>query len=783
MNKRNKWLLTSVMLLLLVITIFFGVKILLLINVLLGNDIIVHLNSDIKYLELLHGESQNVSFEVKVTTNPFCSALCNYKLEDLSLNLTLDRGTSELKSLTPIKRTYTLEAEKLGSGIKLYRFKAECKSIKNIICHTTEEPMSRTIIISVIYNLSEQEKINKEEIKQSLIILTENLNQIYKNELIHLNTAEKLQNLISDYLYINETLALQSRTLEASEDFDQIIKTWLKQDYSNLPNKIENLNSEISFENEEFFKNYILFSDKLERYNNLTSKLQKTKECLYNISTLKTENNTLYNQINQTIIAFNTLLQNFKNMSSLSEKEKLDENISNLYQDCITIENLLSKEAFQKYVTLYVEKNALCALNRDCTNESKIIPRDFSLQKTCNEIEQIRYQYIILNLTIRNSFNAQNYPSDSSFWNNISAKIINLKQNLTQEILPSFNVTLIPTEDYSSYDLKWALLQELINNAPNKCNLSEKELTSLSFDKIEIIELTPINETLRNETIQDPEDICCILGKCQACNRENSSSNYPIIFIHGHAIYQKSSAEFSLEAFNKIQKKLEEDKEYIDGGIITLQNTKEYPFDLLGKFNASFSFRVSYYFDVFRSPQEFIVVQTKSETLDTYAIRLKDLIDEVKYRTGKEKVNLITFSMGGLVARRYVQIFGDNDLNKMILIAAPNHGIEGDVAKYCPVIGNELECRDMKYNSLFINKLTYGKNPSVPVYTIIGTGCNMNEKQGDGIVTQESSWLDFANNSLIHGYCRSPTNPLHLDIINLNLYPQTYEILVEKLKE
>lgn len=57
------------------------------------------------------------------------------------------------------------------------------------------------------------------------------------------------------------------------------------------------------------------------------------------------------------------------------------------------------------------------------------------------------------------------------------------------------------------------------------------------------------------------------------------------------------------------------------------------------------------------------------------ALELKQKIAEVKAITGSEKVDLITHSMGGLVARQYIETSGyDNDVDQLIFIATPHHG-------------------------------------------------------------------------------------------------------------
>jgi uncharacterized alpha/beta hydrolase family protein len=199
--------------------------------------------------------------------------------------------------------------------------------------------------------------------------------------------------------------------------------------------------------------------------------------------------------------------------------------------------------------------------------------------------------------------------------------------------------------------------------------------------------------------------------------------------------------------------------------------------------NIPLTIRASYYFDVFKQPENYIIVQAKSENIDTYSIRLKELIDIIKHKTGKTKVNIMAFSMGGLVARRYIQIFGADSVNKLILIGTPNKGTVGRIKDICPLTGEKLECRDMDANSLFINKLNSEPLPKIPIYNIVGTGCIMKEGIGDGAVLEEKAILEGANNYIINGTCRSTVYPLHLDLRNLDLYPEVYDIIKKALKE
>ena len=196
--------------------------------------------------------------------------------------------------------------------------------------------------------------------------------------------------------------------------------------------------------------------------------------------------------------------------------------------------------------------------------------------------------------------------------------------------------------------------------------------------------------------------------------------------------------------------------------------------------------KASYYYDAFRKEDKYIVVPTKSENIDTYALRLKDLIDIVKQRTNKPKVNIIAHSMGGLVARRYMQIFGDKDVDKLIMIATPNKGISGAAGDYCGFVGENRECQDMQENSLFINKLNdpLKQQGNARIYAVIGQGCQTKLGNGDGIVSTENVKLENAKLYYVNGTCSGLFGEnLHTEILNIDKYPETYGIIRDILKE
>ena len=165
---------------------------------------------------------------------------------------------------------------------------------------------------------------------------------------------------------------------------------------------------------------------------------------------------------------------------------------------------------------------------------------------------------------------------------------------------------------------------------------------------------------------------------------------------------------------------------------------------------------------------------------------MNEVIDFARFRTGKDKVNIVAFSMGGLVARKYLQIFNDDAVNKLIMIGVPNKGVGGRTSGLCPVFGESKECVDMTKGSLFLNKLNDpGKQPlNVRIYNIIGYGCTKNNQEGDGVVFTENADLKGIRNSTDY-YVKGNCNELqfHTDLLDPEKYPESYNYMVKSLKE
>lgn len=654
LDKRKKIIIAIALIIILILTIF-GAKILLYANFILGNDVIIKLNADKETLSLLHNQKENITFETKVTTNPFCKAICYSEFKDISRDIIIEKDEFTLRPGIPAKKEYSIEATQLGSGQELYRFSMDCQGVRTFLCHTGEEITTRSILITVDYGLNNEERLLKEELKSNLTSSVLKTNEVYSKYLScskvlnQLNKTVDLDDNLKELESIDKNFSLIGKNLQQSHQL------WVNLEYNKLSEKNKEIESSLKLNNIESLQNstdLILLA-----YNNI---------------------------INELFLKRDIILEYKKNITSVEYAKTLN----------------LSINAFNNAVI---------------TSESRN-----SLREKEKSIKGLESQIALINTSFSNETFNESTPI---------ADLLDIKLN---------KVTL--EKDNNSY-------------------------IAIEFE--------------------EPQPQCCIFGKCQVCcitsECKNNPSTYPVIFIHGHAVNKDSSAEYSLEGFNQIQEKLEESG-YINAGTITLFTAKDAKQGDLALIPAPLTIRASYYFDIFQEPENYIAVQTKSENIDTYAIRLKDVVEAVKYRTGKPKVNIVAFSMGGLVTRRYLQIFNEDSVNKVILIGTPNKGIVGNVANYCSLTGEELECRDMNENSLFMNKLNRDSLPQIPVYNIVGTGCEMNGKQGDGIVLEEKATLEGTQNYIIEGKCRSLVSPLHLDLRNIEMYPEVYEIIRKALK-
>jgi pimeloyl-ACP methyl ester carboxylesterase len=274
---------------------------------------------------------------------------------------------------------------------------------------------------------------------------------------------------------------------------------------------------------------------------------------------------------------------------------------------------------------------------------------------------------------------------------------------------------------------------------------------------------------------------CCMYGKCQACYKTPSKN--PLILLHGHSFNQDTHAYQSIEVFNGFEQNLSNDKSYFQTGIL-LQGGNSTA-GILGHYYIPPVIKPTYYLETYNDLLGLTVSESKTGNIDTYALRLKESIDYTMFVTGSTKVDIVAHSMGGLVVRRYMQIFGTKNIGTVILVATPNQGISDRTYGLCKIFGALNECDDMRSDGIFIKKLNdFSDQPDIKnIYLVIGSGCDTDGLDGDGIVTANNSMmLGFPKSHVLYvkGVC-SGTTFLHNELLDINKYPEVYEYVKSKL--
>ena len=800
-------------------------------NFLLGNELIVYLTPQQKSFDMHYGNVSKTGFNISIDNVAYCKAACSYSFNDRSRNDVIDKGDFEIEKQQHLTKSYGLSVKRLGSGQDIYSFDVKCHSIRSFLCLTSSPEKYRSSLITVNYDLTETEKELKKILKRNVTKLLE-LNQKYF-ELAHevnLNELSKQKIEINDAYDKTRIVIENLRSLWSVENYiklNQLFNESFLATLNDIKKSISDLNKKID--------------GVVELHNGLLSELSILFK---NLSELNGFVNML--EDNETSDNFATNVNKFNQISSsltnntFGDYGKIIEGISNITkQQTSTIEKsriLAAIFFFNSEYSLKRENDLLCSLNSSCKGDISIInvisgteeflenyPNAALLKQNCNSLKEIDKKYsgirnerlaIIAGKNISfpqdNEFltSADNFRDNEirkindSYYDSLEKIKSENKTNfevikIAQSMLPK-NITPIPALDYNqSINMSLYLLSKInisdhASQLLKKCSNLDKpaEITgNFNFG------LISKNITYKIVSRIDPSlsenlPVCCVFNECKPCCRDDSCRNdpktFPVIFLHGHSFAKDNSPEFSLDAFNKLQSKLQEDG-YLNAGIVSLYSLNE-PVQkgVWGLSGKPVTVKASYYYDAFRKDERYIVVPTKSENIDTYALRLKDLIDIVKERTNKPKINMIAHSMGGLVARRYIQIFGEEDIDKLIMIATPTKGISGAVSDYCSFVGENRECKDMQENSLFINKLNdLSKQPhKVKLYSIIGRGCHMKLGNGDGIVLAENAKLENDNLYYVNGTCGGLFGEtLHTGILNIEKYPETYRIITEILRE
>ncbi|MBN2566725.1 alpha/beta fold hydrolase [Candidatus Woesearchaeota archaeon] len=835
--RRNRWPIAIGIVLGVLIFIATGTKLTLYGLFLIGNDVVVSLDVDQTSIALERGQTAIVSATAKVTTNPFCSAFCHETFEDLGAGETVDEKEFEIRPGNPYTMNYDVTARRDGTGQDIYRLSISCTGVKkSFLCETGARPTTRSVVISVMRSLNADDLAAKAQAHDALDARLRALGNIstrldgLADGVIAFAAAagedEKLASSLAD-----ASLSLASLAAEA----ENALREWEAQRFDAVLTAVEDEDAAIDSLMSEIDSLASGLASLIGRRNAAVSKLISTRETLIGLA----GRDYLSQSSVDLIAALSSRLQEAvdaaRTPGGLAAQETAAEAAeaeAGLIAELL--EGRILTQALTRLLDLDVSYDALCELTGSCFPhpgpDSRVVQGTFSLADVCEAVDELNARVEHLNRSLRAAYLAQAYPDDSLFWENLSSVVATTRNGIVRDYLlsvptgignsaevsailrnmtyaprnftfPAPNASAPPAIDDEdggnatgenatagngtpAYDPVPAYVSLIAQGLPARC-------TTISADAVPIpaVDLAPLDppqtgSPTADPVLDEPEPVCCVFAECGPCcmagECRDDPAAYPVVFFHGHAVNKDISLEYSLEGFNQIQDRLEEDG-VLSMGTITLYTSDDSPYGEWGMPGVPVSIRATYYYDLFKEPENYIIVQTKSENIDTYAVRVAELLSKIERRTGRPKVHIIAHSMGGLVVRRYLQLFGTGRVADVILIGTPNTGIVDDVADICGLIGERKECEDMEAGSLFLNKLNREPLPDIPFTMISGTGCEMKGGPGDGIVLADRAYLDGATNIVINGTCRGSLAPLHTDLLDITRHPEVYGIIRERV--
>ncbi len=395
--------------------------------------------------------------------------------------------------------------------------------------------------------------------------------------------------------------------------------------------------------------------------------------------------------------------------------------------------------------------------------EEAILQENTRRQEILNLTIDPRVAYVLNQTTLAQDWNNFQKRYEKGTATNATLFYEVFEQEAEERILISVNDTLTNTTNNTltntTINTSNSTFDELFTLLCNNCSLPIIQEPNLT-----LIELPPKVTNTFDTSYEQAQPQC---PQCQEGN--------PVLFLHGHNMNARNSPEWQLGTFTDTVQYLADQDIFLDGGVLTPYSATN-PTPRNAWEGLRVGVRGTYYYDSYFEDGNYILSNEQSESIDTYAIRTRELINTLRERTGEQQITVVAHSMGGLVVRRYTQLFGDEDI-ELVMIATPNKGIVGNVASLCGVFGSDKECEEMQQGSAMLARINDPDQPNINKTVIAGVGCETQGRDGDGIAQKDNVILENAQNYEIQGSCDETI--LHSDIVK---HPETLALLEEILK-
>jgi hypothetical protein len=757
---------------------------------------------------LKNGETAKIVFQIKNNNLLQCNAECNFTLTNEESNASIYTAVEILQHGQTEEKSFDAKAPAKGSGQTLYILKAACHNLKSFICITDEQPKESISVAAINYDLNDEDKTTREQLRpkiQRLLLLSNT-----SSELIGAIPLERIPQGTTEGDQLKSQLISEKQMIEdAASNALKLKSLWDAQDYPGLrdffsqsqldklegsPARMDNYTSLFQALANERNRNIAILerirpqrqtlSDMRRFYSSepspanylRESRLSNISEAIFDSYLLITVNVTHSElELNSGLeYQYALLAGEISEFTNLSAKLDLYSifNRNLLMAKNITLQNYTAGcDGLRMSSQGIADANSMALLARaNQTNETNITADEISnaeqyisfraWQNTLDQIQNIPDRNLVFNYAKSLSFEWNGSPPT-----NAAISLAQINNTIGDRIIPE-----------SCRDPGFGKLPD---------STSILNLIGLDYEKLHIINYTLSTfSTISPIVLDEHPDICCALGICTPCCSEAcSTEKYPILFVPGHSLNANNPPDYSLSLFNNIQDRMEQE-DFVNLGTLDLKTSDNFT-GFWGRVNRSVDMKANYYYIRYYSLGSYTVGVQNNEGIENYAIRLKEMINLVKQKTGKQKVILVAHSMGGLVAREYLSLFGASDVDKLIMLNTPNHGISGKVKQLCSALGSKQECSDMSEDSIFLSRLNSQTLPAGIAYAIRSTGCSMdNRKTGDGIVTNESAYLEGAVNYEIPGNCTDALQSnLHNSALDPEKHPQVYNLILSLLKD
>lgn len=758
-------------------------------------------------------------------TSKLCKASCTHQLTSINSGEVLFSQDFEFRKHHKLLFEKTIYPYILGEGQDIYSYSISCTTISTANCPAKNNLIQKNAIITVTRNLTENEKI----IKKSQESMLNYSYFTYNNGLFIIDSAAYIMGEIS-HAKKDDLEQNMGFVNEQKDRFGDLLlemnNAWLTYNHSfieqmltekNLLSYTENFKTasediysstilRIETHNEAVYKTYML-ADKIKKSENAL--LQSKQFLNENYEILSAE----LKEANSILLFVNKKMQS-KDFSSYSEiYNNLDGgNISVEVFKQDYLDNMINNSIFsgaQFDLFIIIDNNCLLLGNKSQSPEENnscsanisqflVDYTNITYEELTSNISSFCFDYYE-QINIREKLFKERTGLRMNLSNESLTLLNNEYKNYTIYLLEKYREELLSRNDSSAKEAviladNYIRIIEEENNL-SKENISESDIKNYNFGLFLPINITFINitpcESLINSTIINlsyekyphpnisissheynyslPELLprSCYNGVCTQYIK-NSSKNYPLIIVHGHGFYSKNFRITPSDVHNDFQNSLFLDKLYVPAG--TLKENDFVIENSLGYVDVPFVYKAAYY------PDEVL----DNESIYLFADRLNKIIKKAKQETGKEKIILVSHSMGGLVSRAYLKKYGTDDVHLFIIAGTPNYGISSDTVSLCKLFGRNLECDEMYDEGKFINDLKNEQNYTIPVYAIRGEGCPTFGDDGDGIVQSKKVILPYANNFAFNGTC-NPIGDYHMNLLNPKIHPDIYEKVKEIL--